>query len=136
MTKHTCQAVGASRKSCQAPRAAQRRCAAPAPHTKTRTAVRSVLLWVCICSCGRQGSAGAPIMRDLTTSTGEPTQTARKPAPRPATTCVGRLSVNRPVEMSDDFICAPALLNVVRAVGPAPNGWTAPGKQLGVPRQP
>ena len=49
----------------------------------------------------------APIMRDLTTSTGDPTHTARKPAPRPATTCVGRLSVKKPVEISDDFICGP-----------------------------
>ena len=56
---------------------------------------------------GHAGSAQcAPMSRDLTTSTGEPTQTATKPAPRPEARWQGMVSWNSPVASSACLICA------------------------------
>ena len=46
-----------------------------------------------------------PIILLFTTSTGEPMQTAKKPAPLPEARWQGRVSSKRPVAMRDSLIC-------------------------------
>ena len=46
-----------------------------------------------------------PIILDLTTSTGEPMQTAKKPAPKPDARWQGTVSENKPVAIRLCLIC-------------------------------
>ena len=56
----------------------------------------------------RAWTESAPIILDLTTSTGDPIQTAKNPAPRPEARWQGTVSENSPVPINVCLICTHA----------------------------
>lgn len=73
-----------------------------------------------VCNLLQETAEDLPIIRDLTTSTGEPTQTATNPAPRPETRWQRTLSLNMPVASRLCLICSHQ--NTIRTLPLASNG--------------
>ena len=69
-------------------------------------AVNSEHLRQVACRLLQERAQNLPIIRDLTTSTGEPTQTATNPAPRPEKRWQTTLSLNMPVASRLCLICS------------------------------